>query len=173
MVTQVKDVARDGYQAVQLAYGAKGEKHTTKPLKGHFEAAGSTPKRKLVEARDFKETVAKGDRLEVQQLFAAGDFVDVVGLSKGKGFCGVMKRHGFRGVGDKTHGQHNRERAPGSIGALGPSRVFKGTRMAGRMGRKRVTVKGLEVIKILPEEGLLLLKGSVPGAKGGFVTLQK
>ena len=173
VVTQVRSVEADGYAAVQLAYGDKKEKNTTAPLKGHFQKAGTTPKSKLVEFKTFEDEKSLGDIVSVD-IFAAGDFVDVVGTSKGKGFQGVVKRHGFAGVGMQTHGQHNRLRAPGSLGASSwPSRVFKGMRMAGHMGNVRVKVQNLEVVKVFPEQNLLVVKGSIPGAKGSFVIVDK
>ena len=173
-VTQVKTRETDGYSAVQLAFQDKKAKHTTKALAGHFEAAGTAPKRHVVEFRDTDLDVSLGDELLVGDLFAEGDKVLVAGTSKGKGFQGVVKRHNFRGVGDATHGQHNRQRAPGSIGqASWPSRVFKGMKMAGRMGNDRVTVKGLRVVKLFPDSNLILVKGAVPGAKNGIVEIRK
>lgn len=173
-VTQVKTGETDGYSAVQLAFQDKKAKHTTKALAGHFEAAGVSPKRHLVEFRDYGREVSLGDTLTVADLFAEGDKIHVVGTSKGKGFQGVVRRHGFAGVGDATHGQHNRQRAPGSVGASSwPSRVFKGTRMAGRTGGDRVTVKGLRVVQILPDSNVLLVKGAVPGPKNGLLEIRK
>jgi large subunit ribosomal protein L3 len=173
VVTQVKTVESDGYNAVQLGYGEKKEKHTTKPLQGHFKKAGTTPKRKLVEFKEFEQSLNLGDTIQVD-LFVEGDFVDAIGTSKGKGFQGVVKRHGFGGVGGQTHGQHNRARHPGSIGACSfPSRVFKGLRMAGRTGGDRVKVQNLRVVKIYPEQNLIVVSGSVPGAKNSFVILEK
>jgi len=173
VVTQVKSVETDGYAAVQLAYGEKKEKHTTAPLQGHFQKAGTTPKRRLVEFKTFPEQKILGDTITVD-IFEIGDFVDVVGTSKGKGFQGVVKRHGFGGVGMQTHGQHNRLRAPGSMGASSwPSRVFKGMRMAGQMGSERVKVQNLQVVKVFAEQNLLVVKGSIPGAKGSFVIVDK
>jgi len=173
VVTHVKSVDTDGYAAVQLAYGEQKDKHTTAPLKGHFQKAGTTPKRKLVEFKSFEETKNLGDTITVD-IFETGDFVDVVGTSKGKGFQGVVKRHGFNGVGMQTHGQHNRLRAPGSLGASSwPSRVFKGMRMAGHTGSERVKVQNLQVVKVYPEQNLLVVKGSIPGAKGSFVIVDK
>ena len=150
------------------------EKHASKPLKGHFEKAGTTPKRKLVEFKaDFAQELKLGDTLTVADVFADTAYVDVVGTSKGKGFQGVVKRHGFGGVGGQTHGQHNRLRHPGSLGASSwPSRVFKGMRMAGHMGNARVKIFNLEVVKVIPENNLIVLKGSVPGAKGSYVILE-
>lgn len=173
VVTQVKTVEKDGYEAVQLAYGDKREKNTPKPLQGHFKKAKTTPKRKVVEFDGF-EDAKLGDVISVGDVFEENIFVDVVGTSKGKGFQGVVKRHGFGGVGQSTHGQHNRLRAPGSIGAASyPARVFKGMRMAGRMGGDRVTQQNLQVMKVLTDKNLILVKGSVPGAKGSFVLIKK
>ena len=174
VVTQIRTVEKDGYAAVQLAYDEISEKHASKALKGHFEKAGTTPKRKLVEFKaDFAQELKLGDVLTVADIFGDVAFVDVVGTSKGKGFQGVVKRHGFAGVGGQTHGQHNRLRHPGSLGACSwPSRVFKGTRMAGQMGNARVKVFNLEVIKVMPENNLLVVKGSVPGAKGSYVIME-
>ncbi len=173
VVTQVRTVEKDGYEAIQLAYDEKKEKNTSKPMKGHFAKAGTTPKRKLVEFKHFVETKSIGDVLNVD-LFNEGDLVDIVGTSKGKGFQGVVKRHGFAGVGGQTHGQHNRLRAPGSLGASSwPSKVFKGMRMAGRMGGDRVKIQNLEILKVYPEQNLLVVSGSVPGAKGSYVILEK
>ena len=174
VVTQIRTVEKDGYAAVQLAYDEISEKHASKALKGHFEKAGTTPKRKLVEFKaDFAQELKLGDVLTVADIFSDVQFVDVVGTSKGKGFQGVVKRHGFAGVGGQTHGQHNRLRHPGSLGACSwPSRVFKGMRMAGHMGNERVKVFNLEVIKVMPENNLLVVKGSVPGAKGSYVIME-
>ena len=174
VVTQIRTVEKDGYAAVQLAYDEISEKHASKALKGHFEKAGTTPKRKLVEFKaDFAQDLKLGDTLTVADIFEGVQFVDVVGTSKGKGFQGVVKRHGFAGVGGQTHGQHNRLRHPGSLGACSwPSRVFKGTRMAGQMGNERVKVFNLEVIKVMPENNLIVVKGSVPGAKGSYVIVE-
>ena len=174
VVTQIRTVENDGYAAVQLAYDEMKEKHTSKALKGHFEKAGTTPKRKLVEfANDFSTEVKLGDTLTVADVFGSTEWIDVVGVSKGKGFQGVVKRHGFQGVGGQTHGQHNRLRHPGSLGASSwPSRVFKGMRMAGQMGNERVKVQNLKVIKVIPENNLVLVKGSIPGAKGSYVILE-
>lgn len=173
VVTQVRTVEKDGYEAIQLAYDEKKEKNTSKPMKGHFAKAGTTPKRKLVEFKNFADEKSIGDVLNVE-LFSEGDLVDVVGTSKGKGFQGVVKRHGFSGVGGQTHGQHNRLRAPGSLGASSwPSKVFKGMRMAGRMGGDRVKIQNLEILKVYPEQNLLVVSGSVPGAKGSYVILEK
>jgi large subunit ribosomal protein L3 len=173
VVTQIRTEDTDGYAAIQLAYGEAKEKNTPAPLKGHFQKAGTTPKRKLVEFKTFEDQKSLGDTVAVD-IFEIGDFVDVVGTSKGKGFQGVVKRHGFGGVGMQTHGQHNRLRAPGSLGASSwPSRVFKGMRMAGQMGNVRVKVQNLEVVKVYPEHNLLVVKGSIPGAKGSFVIVDK
>jgi large subunit ribosomal protein L3 len=174
VVTQVKTADTDGYEAVQLGYGDKKEKNTPNPLLGHFIMANTTPKRKLVEFKEFTNSLNVGDTITVADVFKEGEFVDVVGTSKGKGFQGVVKRHGFSGVGGQTHGQHNRARHPGSVGASSfPSRVFKGTRMAGRTGGDRVTVQNLQVVRIIPEQNLILISGSVPGAKNSFVILEK
>lgn len=173
VVTQVKSVENEGYASIQLAFGEKKEKNTSKALKGHFQKAGTTPKSKVVEFKDFSEAKALGDTITVD-LFKVGDFVDVVGTSKGKGFQGVVKRHGFGGVGMQTHGQHNRLRAPGSLGASSfPSRVFKGMRMAGRTGGERVKTQNLEVVAVFPEKNIIVLKGAIPGPKGGFVIIEK
>ena len=175
VVTQVRTVETDGYAAVQLAYDEKKEKRTSKALKGHFEKAGTTPKKKLVEFEaDFAGELKLGDTITVADVFTEDvKFVDVVGTSKGKGFQGVVKRHGFAGVGGETHGQHNRLRHPGSMGASSwPSRVFPGMRMAGHMGNERVKVFNLEILKVIPENNLLVIKGSVPGAKGSYIILE-
>ena len=174
VVTQIRTVEKDGYAAVQLAYDEISEKHASKALKGHFEKAGTTPKRKLVEFKaDFAQELKLGDVLTVADVFEGVQFVDVIGTSKGKGFQGVVKRHNFAGVGGVTHGQHNRLRHPGSLGASSwPSRVFKGMRMAGQMGNERVKVFNLEVIKVMPENNLIVVKGSVPGAKGSYVIME-
>lgn len=174
VVTQVRTEETDGYKAVQLGFGEKKEKHTTQPLMGHFKKAGTTPKRKLVEFKEFEAELALGQALSVTDVFVEGDFVDVVGTVKGRGFQGVVKRHGFGGVGGQTHGQHNRARHPGSIGACSfPSRVFKGIRMGGRMGNNRVKVQNLKVLKVIPEQNLVVISGSVPGAKNSFVIIEK
>ena len=173
VVTQVKTVETDGYEALQLGFVDKKEKHTTKPEAGHFKKAGVTPKRHLAEIKNFETEYKLGDEIRVD-IFADASFVTVVGTSKGKGFQGVVKRHGFGGVGQTTHGQHNRLRAPGSIGACSyPARVFKGTRMAGQMGNERVTVQNLQVLNVMPEHNLLVIKGSVPGCKGSIVIIVK
>jgi large subunit ribosomal protein L3 len=175
VVTQVKTAeGKDGYSAVQLAFSEAKEKRTTKAMAGHFEKAGTTPKRKVVEFRDYDEEVGFGDEVSAVSVFQPGDVVHVIGRTKGKGFQGVVKRHGFAGVGSRTHGQHNRERAPGSIGASSdPSRVMKGMRMAGRKGGERVTVRNLKVVQILDEQNAILIKGALPGPKGSYVTIHK
>ena len=173
VVTQVRTLENDGYEAIQLGYDDKKEKNTSKALRGHFEKAKTTPKRVLVEFSRFEEKKKFGESVTVE-VFAEGEYVDVAGTSKGKGFQGVVKRHGFAGVNDATHGQHNRLRAPGSIGASSyPSRVFKGMRMAGQMGNKRVKVINLQVVKIVPEKNLIVVKGSVPGSKGSYLTIER
>jgi large subunit ribosomal protein L3 len=173
VVTQIKTMETDGYEAIQLGFQNKKDKHTPKPEAGHFKKAGVTPKRHLAEFKNFEAAYQLGDVITVDYLEGAG-FVDVVGTSKGKGFQGVVKRHGFGGVGESTHGQHNRLRAPGSIGACSyPAKVFKGTKMGGQMGNKRVTVQNLEIIKIMPEHNLLLVKGSVPGSNGSILLIEK
>ena len=173
VVTQVKTEGVDGYNAIQLGWGEAKDKNTSKALKGHVSKAGTSAKRKFVEFTDFEGEFALGQVIGVD-LFEEGDFVDVVGTSKGKGFQGVVKRHGFGGVGQATHGQHNRLRAPGSIGAgSDPSRVFKGMRMAGRMGGKRAKVQNLVVLKVDADKNLLVVKGSVPGAKNSTVIIEK
>jgi len=174
VVTQVKTEATDGYSAVQIGYDDKKEKHTTKAELGHFKKAGTTPKRKVIEVPASDDLDVKlGDQLTVE-MFNETPWVAVTGITKGKGFQGVVKRHGFRGVNDATHGQHNRLRAPGSLGASSwPSRVFKGMRMGGRDGGNEVTVDNLQVLKVIPENNLLVVKGSVPGAKGSYVIIWK
>jgi large subunit ribosomal protein L3 len=173
VVTQIKTVETDGYTAVQVGFQAKTEKHTNKAQAGHFKVAGVTPQRHLVEFNGFAQELQLGDAITCE-MFEANAFVDVVGTSKGKGFQGVVKRHGFGGVGQATHGQHNRLRAPGSLGASSyPSRVFKGMRMAGRTGGDQVTVQNLQILKVIPEHNLILIKGSVPGAKGSIVIINK
>lgn len=172
VVTQVKTEEKDGYKAVQLGYGERKEKNTPAPLKGHFKKAKTSPKSKLVEFSGFEDKNL-GDEITVE-IFQEGEFVDVIGTSKGKGFQGVVKRHGFHGVGDATHGQHNRMRAPGSIGAASyPARVFKGMKMAGRTGNDRVKQTNLQVLKVLADRNILVVKGSVPGAKGSYVIVEK
>lgn len=173
VVTQVKSQTTDGYEAVQVGYGDRKEKNTPKPQKGHFAKAGTAPKAKLLEFRDPGMEVSAGDVIDAG-IFAEGDRIDVIGTSKGKGFQGVVKRHNFRGVNDATHGQHNRQRHPGSIGACStPSRVFKGMKMAGRTGGDRIKEKGRRIVKVLAEENLILIKGSIPGHKGGYVILER
>ncbi|MCD6179993.1 MAG: 50S ribosomal protein L3 [Bacteroidales bacterium] len=173
VVTQVRTLAVDGYEAIQLGYDEKNLKHTTKALRGHFEKAKINPQRVLVEFTRFEERKKFGDIVTVD-VFKEGEYVDVVGTSKGKGFQGVVKRYNFRGVNDATHGQHNRLRAPGSLGASSyPSRVFKGMRMAGRMGGERTKMINLQVLKIDAEKNLLVVKGSVPGAKGSYVIIER
>ena len=174
VVTQVRTVEKDGYAAVQLAYDEMSEKHASAPLKGHFEKAGTTPKRKLVEfPADFASELKLGDTVNLTDVISEGAYVNVVGTSKGKGFQGVVHRHHFQGVGGQTHGQHNRLRHPGSMGASSwPSRVFPGMRMAGHMGNERVKVANLAVIKVIPENNLVVVKGSVPGAKGSYVIVE-
>lgn len=173
VVTQVKTTEKDGYQAVQLAYGERKEKNTPAAQKGITAKANTTPKAKLAEFKGFVTELALGQSIGVD-LFEAGEFVDVVGTSKGKGFQGVVKRHGFSGVGMQTHGQHNRLRAPGSLGASSdPSRVFKGMRMAGRTGGTRVKKTNLEILKVFKDQNLLVVKGSVPGHKGSFLLIEK
>lgn len=174
VVTQVKSVETDGYVALQLAYDEKKEKRTNKSLLGHFKKADTTPKRKLVEFQSFSDVKKLGDVITVGDILKEGDWVDVTGISKGKGFQGVVKRHGFAGVGGATHGQHNRLRAPGSMGASSwPSRVFPGKRLAGRMGGDQVKVLNLKVLKVIPENNLLLVKGSIPGAKGSYLIIEE
>ena len=175
VVTQVRTVEKDGYAAVQLAYDEKKDKQTSAALKGHFEKAGTSPKKKLVEfPADFSRELQLGDVITVQDILDNEvPFVDVVGTSKGKGFQGVVHRYHFQGVGGKTHGQHNRLRHPGSMGASSwPSRVFPGMRMAGHMGNERVKVFNLKVVKVIPEHNLLVVKDSVPGAKGSYVIVE-
>ena len=173
VVTQIKTIDTDGYESIQLGFEDKKEKHTTKAEMGHFKKSAVTPKRHLVEFKGFEGEVKLGDVITVE-MFDENSFVDVVGTSKGKGFQGVVKRHGFGGVGQTTHGQHNRLRAPGSLGASSyPSKVVKGLRMAGRTGGDRVTIQNLQIIKVVPEHNLILIKGSVPGAKGSLVIIEK
>lgn len=173
VVTQVKTTEKDGYAAIQLAYGERKEKNTPAAQVGIFKKANTTPKHKLVEFKGFEQSLELGQTISVD-LFAEGEFVDVVGTSKGKGFQGVVKRHGFSGVGMQTHGQHNRLRAPGSLGASSdPSRVFKGMRMAGRTGGDRVKKTNLEILKVMKDQNLLVVKGSIPGSKGSIVFIEK
>jgi large subunit ribosomal protein L3 len=175
VVTQIRSKEKEGYDAIQLSFDDKKEKQTTKALKGHFAKANTTPKKKVVEFTRFEEGHRKsfGDILTTD-IFIEGEYVDVVGTSRGKGFQGVVKRHGFSGVGDKTHGQHDRLRAPGSVGASSwPSRVFPGTRMAGRMGGDRVKMINLQIVKIVADKNLIIVKGSVPGPKGAYVLVER
>lgn len=173
VVTQVRTEEVDGYRALQLGFDDKAEKRANKAQAGHFKKAGTSPKKKVVEFREFEGEHKLGDVIDVA-LFAEGEFVDVTAISKGKGFQGVVKRHGFAGVGQATHGQHNRLRAPGSIGAASyPARVFKGMKMAGRMGGGNVTVQNLRVLKVVPEKNLIVIKGCVPGHKNAYVTIEK
>lgn len=173
VVTQVRTKEVDGYDALQLGFDDKAEKRATKAELGHFKKAGSSVKKKVIEFQGFEDNYKLGDTITVD-FFAEGEFVDVSGISKGKGFQGVVRRHGFGGVGQTTHGQHNRLRAPGSVGASSyPSRVFKGMRMAGRMGAEKVTVQNLKVLKVVAEKNLLILKGCVPGHKNAYVTIHK
>jgi large subunit ribosomal protein L3 len=173
VVTQVRTKEVDGYEALQLGFDDKSEKHATKADLGHFKKAGTSAKKKVVEFQGFEENYKLGDNITVE-VFSEGEFVDVQGVSKGKGFQGVVKRHGFGGVGQSTHGQHNRLRAPGSVGASSyPSRVFKGMRMAGRMGGDNVKVQNLRVLKVVAEKNLLVVKGAIPGHKNSYVIIQK
>ncbi len=173
VVTQVRTKEVDGYDALQLGFDDKADKHVTAAAKGHYKKAGTAPKRKVIEFQGFDEEFKLGDTITVDH-FREGEFVDVSGTSKGKGFQGVVKRHGFGGVGQATHGQHNRLRAPGSIGAASyPARVFKGMRMAGQMGNEKVKVQNLRVLKVVPEKNLLVVKGCVPGHKNAYVVIQK
>ncbi|MFN7674593.1 50S ribosomal protein L3 [Flavobacterium sp.] len=173
VVTQVRTKEVDGYEALQLGFDDKTEKHATKADLGHFKKAGTSAKKKVVEFQGFEENYKLGDNITVE-VFSEGEFVDVQGVSKGKGFQGVVKRHGFGGVGQATHGQHNRLRAPGSVGASSyPSRVFKGMRMAGRMGGENVKIQNLRVLKVVSEKNLLVVKGAIPGCKNSYVIIQK
>ena len=173
VVTQVKTVENDGYEALQLGFQEQKEKHLTQPEIGHFKKAGVAPKRHLAEFKGFGGEYKLGDTITVD-FFNDNDFVDIVGTSKGKGFQGVVKGHGFGGVGQSTHGQHNRLRAPGSVGACSyPAKVFKGMRMAGQTGNERVTVQNLKVVKVIPEHNVIMIKGSVPGCKGSIVLIEK
>ena len=173
VVTQVKTADKDGYNALQLGFEEQKEKHLTQPELGHFKKAGVTPKRHLAEFKGFDGEYKLGDTLTVD-MFTEADFVDIVGVSKGKGHQGVVKRHGFGGVGQSTHGQHNRLRAPGSGGACSyPAKVFKGMRMAGQMGNQRVTVQNLQVLKVIAEHNIMMIKGSIPGSKGSIVLIEK
>lgn len=173
VVTQVRTSEVDGYDAVQLGFDDKKEKSTTKALQGHFKKAGTSPKKKVVEFKYFEQELKLGDTVSVD-LFVEGEFVDVAGISKGKGYQGVVKRHHFAGVGQATHGQHNRLRAPGSVGASSwPSRIFKGMRMSGRMGGDKVKVQNLRVVKVLPEQNLIIVEGAVPGHKDSYIIIEK
>ena len=173
VVTQIKTQEKDGYRAVQLAYDEKKEKHTSRAMLGHFKKAKTTPKKKVIELKGFVKDWKPGDVITVD-YFHDDTWLDVSGLTKGKGFQGVVKRHGFRGVNDATHGQHNRNRAPGSLGGSShPSRVFKGMKMAGQTGNKKNKIINLRVVRIIPEENLLLLKGSVPGSRGSYLIIEK
>jgi len=174
VVTQVRKQETDGYNAIQLAYGERKEKNTSKALIGHFKKAGTTAKAKVAEFKYFEKELNLGDTLKLEDIFVEGDFVDVIGKSKGRGFQGVVKRYGFGGVGGQTHGQHNRGRHPGSIGACSfPSRVFKGMRMGGRMGFARVKVQNLKVVKLMADKNLVLISGAVPGANNSYVLIEK
>jgi len=174
VVTQVKTGESDGYNALQIGFGERKEKNTSKALLGHFKNASATPMKKVVEFRDCSLGKSVGESVTVEDVFAPGDMVSAIGTSKGKGFQGVVKRHGFKGVNDATHGQHNRARHPGSIGASSfPSKVFKGMRMAGQTGGSRVKVKNLKIVKVFPEKNLMLIKGAIPGHKGSFVIIEK
>lgn len=174
VVTQVKTDETDGYSAVQLGFDEKKEKNTTKPLQGHFQKSGSSPKHKIKEFDGFNQELKPGDVVKLEDIFQEGEFVDVVGSSKGKGFQGVVKRHNFGGVGQSTHGQHNRQRHPGAIGACSyPARVFKGLKMGGRTGNQKVKVANLKVLKMIPEKNLLVVNGSIPGAKNSYVFIEK
>jgi large subunit ribosomal protein L3 len=174
-VTQVKSEESDGYAALQVGFGEAKVKNTTQSMAGHFNKAGVTPKKKVLEFRNFNAVEKQpGDVIKVEEIFKEGDIVHAIGTSKGKGFQGVVRRHGFHGVGGRTHGQHNRERAPGSIGSASyPSKVFKGMRMAGRMGGDRVKIQNLRVVKIFPDQNLILVKGAIPGHKGSIVIIEK
>ena len=174
VVTQVKTVDSDGYDALQLAYGEAKVKNTSQAMQGHFQKASTAPKRKLVEFRNFDISKGLGDVISVDEVFVEGEKVSAIGTSKGKGFQGVVKRHGFGGIMQQTHGQHNRLRAPGSIGASSyPSKVVKGLRMAGRMGGDRVKIKNLRVVKLVPDQHLILIKGAIPGHNGSFIIIEK
>ena len=173
VVTQVKSVGTDGYEAIQLSFGEKKEKNTSAPMVGHFKKANTTPKREVIEFTNFDQEFTIGDVVKCD-IFQEGDFCEVSGTSKGKGFQGVVKRHNFSGVGGATHGQHDRQRAPGSLGASSwPSRVMKGMRMAGHKGNSRVKLQNLVIVKVLPEQNLLFIKGAIPGHKGSIVTVLK
>jgi large subunit ribosomal protein L3 len=174
VVTQIRSVEKDGYKAVQLAFGEKREKSTTKALAGHFKKASTTPKLKLAEFKEFEKEFNLGDTIVLSDIFNVGDFIDAIGTSKGKGFQGVVKRHGFAGVGGQTHGQHNRARHAGSIGSCSyPARVFPGMRMAGRLGNARVKIQNLKVVRVMADKNLIVISGAVPGANNSFVILEK
>jgi large subunit ribosomal protein L3 len=174
VVTQVKTVESDGYKSIQLGYGDKKEKTTSSTIIGHCKKANTAPKKKFVEFKEFEKDLNLGDTITISDVFVEGDFIDAIGTSKGKGFQGVVKRHGFSGVGGQTHGQHNRARHPGSVGSASyPSRVFKGLRMAGRTGNDRVKVQNLRIVKIMPEKNIILVSGSIPGANNSIVILEK
>ena len=174
VVTQVRTLEKDGYAAVQLGFGERTEKSTSKAMQGHFKRAGVSPKRNLFEFKNFENDFQLGDTLKVEDVFNEGEYVSVIGTSKGKGFQGVVKRHHFAGVGQATHGQHNRLRAPGSIGAASyPARVFKGMRMAGQMGNARIKVENLQVLKVLADRNMIVVKGAVPGANNSYITIEK
>lgn len=178
VVTQIKNLEKDGYQAVQLGYDQRKKKNTTKALIGHFNKANTEPQKQLVEFKKFSQELGKepqlGQAIRAEDIFVEGDYIDVTGTTKGKGFQGVVKRHGFSGVGEQTHGQHNRQRAPGSVGASSfPSRVFKGMKMAGRTGGNRVKITNLKIMKIVPQENLLVLSGAIPGSKNAYIILEK
>lgn len=173
VITQIKTKEKEGYDAVQISFDEKKEKHTTKAESGHFKKAGTAPMRQSIEFRNMEGEFKLGDVLTAE-FFQEGEYVDVVGTSKGKGFQGVVKRHGFSGVGGRTHGQHNRQRHPGSLGASSwPSRVFKGMRMAGRTGGDRVKAQNLQVLKVIAEENILVVSGNIPGYKGSYVIIEK
>ena len=173
-ILQIKNEEADGYKAVQMGFGYAKDANLNRPMRGHLEKADASAPAVIREFRTFEKEYAAGDVINVGDLFEAGDMVNITGTSKGKGFQGVMKRHGFSGVGGRTHGQHNRERAPGSIGQSSyPSRVFKGTRMAGRTGGKKSTIRGLQVLAVIPDENLIVVKGSVPGAINSIVEINK
>lgn len=173
VITKVNTEDKDGYSSIQLAYGDKKEKNTSAGMLGHFKKAKTAPKRILKEFKGFAEGQELGAEVNVE-IFEEGDFVRVSGSTKGKGFQGVMKRHNFHGVGDATHGQHNRDRAPGSIGAASyPAKVFKGMKMAGQMGTNKVTIKNLEIVKVYTDKNLLVIRGAIPGHKGSFITIEK
>ena len=173
IVSQIKTKEKDGYKSYQLSYDDKSEKQSVKPEKGHFKKTNTVPKKKILEFKGFEEDLKLGDSLTVNH-FIEGEFVDVSGISKGKGFQGVVKRHGFAGVGQSTHGQHNRLRAPGSIGAASyPARVFKGMKMAGQTGNKKVKIQNLKVLKVIPEKNLIVIKGAVPGHKNSYIIVEK